>query len=162
MQEEICLSISKRLKEELQTWAEDEFRSLNGQIEFILVEAVKRRSKLDNYNNEGGDIVFKDKKEFGRTFIGKGDIRAVRTRRPARIIEGYKIYELDGREVGTIYMTDDKRSPHYGFCEIYFNDEYQEILGVVWKRFKSNGKKIAWSTFNNEILKKGYYEFYVD
>lgn len=34
----------------LEKWAEDEFRSLNGQIEFLLHKAIKdqRRSKLKN------------------------------------------------------------------------------------------------------------------
>jgi len=30
---------------ELERWAQDEFRSVNGQIEFILSEAVRKRKK---------------------------------------------------------------------------------------------------------------------
>lgn len=35
------------LWEELEKWAADELRSVNGQVEFLLREAVKRRHKQD-------------------------------------------------------------------------------------------------------------------
>ena len=41
------LRVSSTLYNELQAWAEDDFRSLNGQIEFLLTEAVKKRRKKD-------------------------------------------------------------------------------------------------------------------
>ncbi len=41
------LRISPELYEELRRWAEREFRSVNGQIEYILQDAVKRRTKKD-------------------------------------------------------------------------------------------------------------------
>ena len=37
--------LSASLYEELARWAEDEFRSVNGQIEYLLTEAVRRRRK---------------------------------------------------------------------------------------------------------------------
>ena len=42
---QIPLRISSKLYDELQKWAEDEFRSINGQIEFLLTDAVKKRRK---------------------------------------------------------------------------------------------------------------------
>jgi len=39
------LRISPELYEELRRWAEQEFRSVNGQIEFILREAVRQRNR---------------------------------------------------------------------------------------------------------------------
>jgi len=39
------LRISPELYEELRRWAEQEFRSVNGQIEFILREAVRKRKR---------------------------------------------------------------------------------------------------------------------
>ena len=42
---QIPLRLSKRLCDELSQWAEDDFRSLNGQIEYILTEAVAARRK---------------------------------------------------------------------------------------------------------------------
>jgi hypothetical protein len=40
---QIPLRLSGRLYTELAAWAEDEFRSVNGQIEYLLTECVKRR-----------------------------------------------------------------------------------------------------------------------
>ena len=40
---QIPLRISSTLWQELSAWAEDDFRSINGQIEFLLTEAVKKR-----------------------------------------------------------------------------------------------------------------------
>ena len=40
---QIPLRLNAKLAAELSAWAEDEFRSLNGQIEYLLSEAVKRR-----------------------------------------------------------------------------------------------------------------------
>ena len=37
------LRIDERTHQELRQWASDELRSLNGQIEYLLREAVKRR-----------------------------------------------------------------------------------------------------------------------
>ena len=42
---QVPLRLSASLYEELARWAEDEFRSLNGQIEYLLTEAVRRRRK---------------------------------------------------------------------------------------------------------------------
>ncbi len=39
------LRIGPELYEELRRWAEQDFRSVNGQIEFILREAVRRRKR---------------------------------------------------------------------------------------------------------------------
>lgn len=40
---QIPLRISKTLYNDLLKWAEDDFRSINGQIEYLLTEAVKKR-----------------------------------------------------------------------------------------------------------------------
>jgi hypothetical protein len=42
-QKQVPLRLSASLWNELVAWAEDDFRSLNGQIEYLLSEAVKRR-----------------------------------------------------------------------------------------------------------------------
>lgn len=38
-----ALRIDPELWKEIEAWAQQEFRSVNGQIEFLLKEAVKRR-----------------------------------------------------------------------------------------------------------------------
>ena len=40
---QILLRISPTLWKELAQWAEDDFRSINGQIEFLLTEGVRKR-----------------------------------------------------------------------------------------------------------------------
>lgn len=42
---QILLRISPSLWEELYAWSEDDFRSINGQIEYLLTECVKHRKK---------------------------------------------------------------------------------------------------------------------
>ena len=42
---QVPLRISKELFDELSRWAEDDFRSLNGQIEYLLTDCVRKRRK---------------------------------------------------------------------------------------------------------------------
>ncbi len=42
---QIPLRISASLYAQLAAWAEDEFRSINGQIEYLLTECVRKRGK---------------------------------------------------------------------------------------------------------------------
>ena len=42
---QIPLRVSSSLYNELAAWAEDDFRSVNGQIEYLLTECVKYRKK---------------------------------------------------------------------------------------------------------------------
>ena len=44
---QIPLRLSSSLYDELASWAEDDFRSINGQIEYLLTEAVRSRRKKD-------------------------------------------------------------------------------------------------------------------
>ena len=39
------LRISQKLYNEIAAWGEDDFRSVNGQIEYLLTECVKHRKK---------------------------------------------------------------------------------------------------------------------
>jgi len=42
---QVPLRLSVSLWNELAKWAEDDFRSINGQIEYLLTECVKHRKK---------------------------------------------------------------------------------------------------------------------
>ena len=42
---QIPLRLSAKLYADLAQWAADDFRSLNGQIEYLLTECVRRRKK---------------------------------------------------------------------------------------------------------------------
>jgi len=51
---QVPLRLSQELWNALHAWAEDDFRSVNGQIEYLLTECVKRRqkSKEDELNED--------------------------------------------------------------------------------------------------------------
>lgn len=42
---QIPLRLSKQLYDAVAAWAEDDFRSVNGQIEYLLTECVRQRRK---------------------------------------------------------------------------------------------------------------------
>ena len=46
---QVPLRLSKTLFDELMAWAEDDFRSINGQIEFLLTACVKQHRKDGKY-----------------------------------------------------------------------------------------------------------------
>ncbi|QII81481.1 PTS ascorbate transporter subunit IIC [Jeotgalibaca arthritidis] len=49
---QIPLRVSAKLYEQIVAWAEDDFRSINGQIEYLLTECVKQRKKDGKYVSE--------------------------------------------------------------------------------------------------------------
>lgn len=49
---QVPLRLSATLYDEIARWAEDEFRSVNGQIEYLLTEAVRRRKKAKQKDDE--------------------------------------------------------------------------------------------------------------
>ena len=46
---QVPLRLSKQLYDAIAAWAEDDFRSVNGQIEYLLTECVKQRKKNGKY-----------------------------------------------------------------------------------------------------------------
>lgn len=52
---QIPLRLSEKLYNEIAAWAEDDFRSVNGQIEYILTECVKQRKKSGKYVSDDID-----------------------------------------------------------------------------------------------------------
>ncbi len=49
---QIPLRVSAQLYDDLSQWAEEDFRSLNGQIEYLLDQCVKKRKKQDKNNSD--------------------------------------------------------------------------------------------------------------
>lgn len=47
VKKQVPLRLSKELYDEIAQWAEDDFRSMNGQIEYLLTECVKWRKRSD-------------------------------------------------------------------------------------------------------------------
>lgn len=49
---QVPLRISDNLYQELSAWAQDDFRSINGQIEYLLTECVKWRKRKGSAKKE--------------------------------------------------------------------------------------------------------------
>ena len=49
---QLPLRLSAKLYNEIAAWAEDDFRSVNGQIEYLLSECVRQRKKNGKYVSE--------------------------------------------------------------------------------------------------------------
>ena len=46
---QVPLRLSAQLYDAIAAWAEDDFRSVNGQIEYLLTECVRQRKKNGKY-----------------------------------------------------------------------------------------------------------------
>ena len=55
---QVLLRLSSSLWKELVSWSEDDFRSLNGQIEYLLTENVKSRKKKKDINDKKETVSF--------------------------------------------------------------------------------------------------------
>ena len=53
---QVPLRLSAKLYEALASWAEDDFRSVNGQIEYLLSECVRQRKKNGKYVSDELDV----------------------------------------------------------------------------------------------------------
>ncbi len=53
---QIPLRLSPKLFAAVAAWAEDDFRSINGQIEYLLSECVRQRKKNGKYVGEEIDL----------------------------------------------------------------------------------------------------------
>ena len=53
---QIPLRLSEKLYADISAWAEDDFRSVNGQIEYLLSECVRQRKKDGKYVGEEIDV----------------------------------------------------------------------------------------------------------
>lgn len=53
---QIPLRLSEKLYADIATWAEDDFRSVNGQIEYLLSECVRQRKKNGKYISDQIDV----------------------------------------------------------------------------------------------------------
>ena len=53
---QIPLRLSPKLYAAIAAWAEDDFRSVNGQIEYLLSECVRQRKKNGRYVSDEIDL----------------------------------------------------------------------------------------------------------
>jgi hypothetical protein len=54
------LRLSPEMMEAMERWAADEFRSLNGQIEYILSKALKENNRLKTKDSHASDASAED------------------------------------------------------------------------------------------------------
>ena len=64
---QIPLRLSAKLYDAIAAWAEDDFRSVNGQIEYLLTECVKQRKR------NGGYVSTELDKPFDLDFLNEGE-----------------------------------------------------------------------------------------
>ena len=53
---QVPLRLSPKIYAAIASWAEDDFRSVNGQIEYLLSECVRQRKKDGKYVSENLDV----------------------------------------------------------------------------------------------------------
>ncbi len=53
---QVPLRLSPKLYSAIAAWAEDDFRSVNGQIEYLLTECVRQRKKNGCYVSDQLDV----------------------------------------------------------------------------------------------------------
>jgi hypothetical protein len=53
---QVPLRLSAKLYNAIAAWAEDDFRSVNGQIEYLLTECVRQRKKNGKYVSDELDM----------------------------------------------------------------------------------------------------------
>ena len=53
---QVPLRLSAKLYNAIAAWAEDDFRSINGQIEYLLTECVRQRKKNGKYVSDQIDV----------------------------------------------------------------------------------------------------------
>lgn len=58
VKKQVPLRLSSKLYNELAAWAEEDFRSVNGQIEYLLTECVRQHRKNGKYVPEKLDEPF--------------------------------------------------------------------------------------------------------
>ena len=56
---QVPLRLNEKLYNAIAEWAEDDFRSINGQIEFLLTECVRQRKKNGRYVLRAPDFSFR-------------------------------------------------------------------------------------------------------
>ena len=52
---QVPLRLNEKLYDAIAKWAEDDFRSINGQIEYLLTECVRQRKKNGRYVSDSLD-----------------------------------------------------------------------------------------------------------
>lgn len=69
---------------------------------------------------------------------------------------GYKTYDAQGRNIGIVFMSDDKRTKRYGNAEIMFLKEYREEFGR-WRIIRLNGQYTDYKRLEGILQQRNEY-----
>lgn len=102
-----------------------------------------------------GDKKMRKHFDFAETFTFTYEAASIRGKC------GFKAYNSKGKNIGIVYMTDDKRSPAFGFAELCMLPNYYNTYGE-WHRIKSHGGRVDWQVLCERLNKYGKCECYID
>ena len=75
--------------------------------------------------------------------------------------EGFQAYNMQGENVGIVFMCDDKRTPAYEHCELCIYEDYHTRYGE-WHRITSHGGRIKWSKLCEILQQKTNHKIFID
>ncbi len=74
---------------------------------------------------------------------------------------GYTIKNEQGKPLGLVFMSDDKRTARYGDCEILFFKEHEKEYGS-WRVIKMHGERFPFATLEKILSAKECHTFVID
>ena len=74
---------------------------------------------------------------------------------------GYMTYDERGRNIGIVFMSDDKKTARYGNAEILFFKKYKNEFGI-WRVIRRQGAYIPFDYLQDVISRYGKYTVTTD
>ncbi len=74
---------------------------------------------------------------------------------------GYLTFDERGRNIGIVFMSDDKRTARYGGAEIMFFDKYEKEFGQ-WRIIKQNGQYLPFARLEKILSMENQYSCITD
>ena len=163
---QVPLRLSAKLYDAIAAWAEDDFRSVNGQIEYLLTECVKQRKKDGKYVSEHLDIDNFIDYLIGELYTTNNDIVNTRFFNNSNIDNGkikiifydfdYAFYNYDRDYMKWLTNKSGLGDHHYNNDIIRGLFENKKFRNRFLERLSYNMKNV-WS---DENVKKRYNELY--
>jgi hypothetical protein len=74
---------------------------------------------------------------------------------------GYLMFDEKNRNVGIVFMSDDKRRPSYGYAEILFFKDYEQEFDN-WRQIKIDKIRLPYDCLESCLLNNGEYNNIID
>ena len=91
------------------------------------------------------------------TFVFKKEVGCNKSKHK----QGFLAADKSGRNVGVVFMNDDKRKQSYGQAEICFFDEYVDEFGQ-WRLVSINKERVSFKELSKILDQQGDYELTID